>query len=131
MSDIIVFDGVCHLCSRWVQFLLKRDRRERFRFAAMQGITGTRLLAQHGLNPADPVSFLYCQDDHAYTDTDAIIRVLCRLDGGWRMAALGYAVPRFIRDPFYRIVARNRYRLFGKHEHCMLPAIQVAARFLP
>lgn len=132
MADIIVFDGVCHLCSRWVQFLLKHDRKKLFQFAPMQGETGKRLLQQGGLNPDDPVSFLYSQDGQLYTDTEAIICVLCRLGGIWKLAGAGYALPRFARDPLYRVVARNRYRWFGRRETCMLPGdAETASRFLP
>ncbi|MGH8807955.1 MAG: thiol-disulfide oxidoreductase DCC family protein [Noviherbaspirillum sp.] len=130
MPDIIVFDGICHLCNHWVQFLLKHDKQARFQFAAMQGITGKRLLEEHGLDPADPVSFLYFADGRAYTDTEAMIRVLSRLGGIWKLAVLGHVVPACLRNPLYRVIARNRYRLFGKREHCMLPAQQMAARFL-
>src|SRR6476661_966582 len=121
MANIIVFDGVCHLCNGWVQFLLRHDRRERFLFAPMQGEAGRRLLEEHGLNPADPVSFLYVGDGVAHTDSDAALRVLMQLGGIWRGAAIGYCVPRRLRDALYRTVARHRYRLFGKRDNCMLP----------
>jgi predicted DCC family thiol-disulfide oxidoreductase YuxK len=131
MADVIVFDGVCHLCSLWVQFLLRHDRQARFRFAAMQGITGKKLLTEHGLDADDPVSFLFVQDGIAYKDTEAMIRVLCRLGGFWKIAMLGYAMPTFMRNPLYRFVARHRYRLFGKRTQCLMPSPQLVARFLP
>jgi len=130
MSDIIVFDGICHLCNGWVQFLLKRDRQGRLRFAAMQGETGRRLLKQHGLNPDDPSSFLYFTEGQAYTDTEAIMRVLSSLGGMWELAAMGRAIPPALRNSLYRLVARHRYRLFGKREHCVMPTPQTVDRFL-
>ena len=132
---IIVFDGVCVLCNGWVDFLLKRDHRERYRFAAMQGDTGRALLAAHGLDPDDPVSFLLIEHDRGpaprvSTDTVAIRRVLAGLGGAWRLAMLSVLVPPFVRDPLYRFVARHRYRWFGRHASCRRPDPAQAHRFL-
>jgi predicted DCC family thiol-disulfide oxidoreductase YuxK len=131
MQDVIVFDGVCHLCNRWVQFLLPRDPQGKFRFAAMQGASGKNLLLQHGLDPNDPVSFLYLSGGKAWTDSDAIIRVLSSLGGFWKGAKLLYVLPGFLRNALYRTLARNRYRWFGKSDSCMRPAAGWEARFLP
>ncbi|KAB8315362.1 thiol-disulfide oxidoreductase DCC family protein [Tolypothrix campylonemoides VB511288] len=128
---VIVFDGVCVLCNGWVRFLLRHDRRGRYRFAAMQGATGRELLARHGLDADDPVSFLLVDGGRAHTDTDAIRRVLAGLGGPWRCAGLVALVPRRLRDGAYRAIARNRYRWFGRRDACVLPAPGQAARFLP
>ncbi|MBD3826106.1 MULTISPECIES: thiol-disulfide oxidoreductase DCC family protein [Stenotrophomonas] len=130
MAGVIVFDGVCALCSRWVRFLLRVDRQERYRFAAMQGTHGRVLLRQHGLDPDDPLSFLLLEDGRAWTDTDAIVRVLVGLGGPWRLAVVLRAVPRRLRDRAYRALARNRYRWFGRHDSCFLPSAEQARRFL-
>lgn len=136
---VIVFDGVCVLCNGWVRFLLRHDRRKRYRFAAMQGEAGRALLAQHGLDPDDPVSFLLIEYDldhdgamppRVSTDTTAIRRVIAGLGGLWRVAHLAALLPGFVRDPLYRLVARNRYRLFGQHDACMVPLPEERARFL-
>jgi len=129
-SAVIVFDGVCALCSRWVRFLLRFDRRGRYRFAAMQGTEGRRLLAGHGLDPDDPMSFLLLEDGHAWTDTDAIVRVLRGLGGAWRIAGMLSWLPKHWRDAAYRALARNRYRWFGRHKACYLPPAEQAWRFL-
>ena len=129
-APVIVFDGVCALCSRWVRFLLRFDRHGRYRFAAMQGTHGRRLMRAHGLDPDDPLSFLLVEHGHAHTDTDAIVRVLAGLGGPWRLAALARLLPRSLRDRGYRWLARNRYRWFGRHDACHLPAPEQAARFL-
>ncbi|UGB37862.1 thiol-disulfide oxidoreductase DCC family protein [Frateuria soli] len=119
---IIVFDGVCVLCSRWVDFVLRHDRVGRFRLAPMQDAQGRALLQAHGLSADDPVSFLLVQDGRGHTDTDAIARVLHGFGGRWRLAAsLLRAIPRICRDPAYRWVARHRYRLFGQRASCRLP----------
>ncbi|MGA6181028.1 thiol-disulfide oxidoreductase DCC family protein [Stenotrophomonas sp. NPDC077421] len=130
MAGVIVFDGVCALCSRWVRFLLRVDRQERYRFAAMQGTHGRVLLRQHGLDPDDPLSFLLLEDGRAWTDTDAIVRVLVGLGGPWRLAVVLRAVPRRLRDRAYRALARNRYRWFGRQDSCFLPSAEQARRFL-
>ena len=127
---IIVFDGVCVLCSGWVRFLLRYDRKERYRFAAMQSDSGARLLQQHGLDPADPASFLLLDSGVAWQDSDAILRVLTGLGGPWRLASIGRIVPRPLRDALYRFIARRRYRIFGKHDVCLLPDPRFSGRFL-
>ena len=127
---VIVFDGVCALCSRWVRFLLRFDRAGRYRFAAMQGANGRQLFAAHGLDPDDPLSFLLVENGKAYTDTDAIMRVLAGLGGIWKLAMLARVLPGPLRDHAYRWLARNRYRWFGRHEACYLPTPAQAARFM-
>lgn len=130
-ESVIVFDGVCVLCNGWVRFLLRHDRRGRYRFAAMQGESGRALLLAHGLDADDPVSFLLIENGAAWTDTDAIVRVLSGLGGFWRIAALLRVLPRAVRNRQYRWLARNRYRIFGRYEQCVIPAPDQAARFLP
>lgn len=136
---VIVFDGVCVLCNGWVRFLLRHDRRRRYRFAAMQGEAGRALLARHGLDPDDPVSFLLVEYDIApgdaaaprvSTESTAIRRVLAGLGGLWRIAHLAALLPAFVRDPLYRLLARNRYRLFGRHDACRVPTPEERERFL-
>jgi predicted DCC family thiol-disulfide oxidoreductase YuxK len=128
---VIVFDGVCVLCSHWVDFILRHDHAGLFRLAAMQGAQGRSLLVAHGLSPEDPSSFLLVQDGHGFSDTDAIARVLMQLGGHWRYASAALrAVPRGLRDPAYRWVARHRYRLFGRRQQCRLPDPEQAWRFI-
>lgn len=129
-DPILVFDGVCLLCSRWVRFILRHDRAGRYRFAAMQSETGRALLAAHGLDPDDPNSLLLCEAGRHWTDSDAILRVLVGFGGPWRAFALLRGLPRWLRDPAYRQLARNRYRWFGRSDACWLPAPEHAARFL-
>jgi predicted DCC family thiol-disulfide oxidoreductase YuxK len=127
---IIVFDGVCALCNGWVRFLLRHDRRERYRFAAMQTPAGRALLAANGLDPDDPSSFLLIENGRAWTDTDAIRRVVAGLGGVWRVAHVLALLPSSVRDRIYRTIARNRYRWFGRHETCFLPTPEQRTRFL-
>lgn len=132
---VIVFDGVCVLCNGWVGFLLRHDRAGRYRYAAMQSETGRALLAGQGLDPDDPASFLLVEYDRGpapriSTDTDAIRRVVAGLGGAWRLANAMALLPRALRDRLYRTLARNRYRWFGRHEACRLPAAEHRHRFL-
>lgn len=130
-ASIIVFDGVCVLCSRWVDFVLRRDPHGRYKFAAMQTASGRALLIEHGIDPNDPLSFLLLEGGRGYTDTAAIVRILRCFGRGWRFVALVVAlVPRFIRDPLYRWVARHRYRMFGRRAACRVPTADIADRFL-
>ncbi len=131
-TAIVVFDGVCVLCSGWVRFLLRHDRRAQLQFAAMQGETGRALLRGAGLDAGDPVSFLFLRDGQAHTDSDALATVLETLGGAWRLpAGLLRALPRRMRDAAYRALARNRYRLFGRRATCLVPDDAMRARFLP
>lgn len=126
---IIVFDGVCVLCNGWVRFLLRHDRRGRYRFAAMQGKTGQRLLAAHGLDPDDPSSFLLVEGGQSWRDTDAIRRVVTGLGGAWRLAHALVLLPRLLRNALYRAIARNRYRWFGATT-CHIPDAADRWRFI-
>lgn len=128
--NVIVFDGVCVLCSGWVSFLLRQDRRGQYRFAAMQSNSGRMLMRQHGLDADDPSSFLLLHEGQAYKNSDAVIRVLRGLGGVWRVAVALQVLPRRMRDAGYFWLARNRYRLFGKRQTCMVPDVRHAERFL-
>jgi predicted DCC family thiol-disulfide oxidoreductase YuxK len=130
LDPVVVFDGVCRLCSGWVQFLLRHDRSGRIRFAPMQGLTGRALLQQHGLDPDDPLSFLWVESGRGYRNSDAILRIVDGLGGAWRLLRILRLLPRPLRDTGYRLIARNRYRWFGRRDACLLPDEAVAARFL-
>ena len=129
-GPIVVFDGVCALCSGWVRFLLRHDRESRYRFAAMQTEAGRALLVAHGLDPDDPSSFLLIDGERAWKDSDAIRCVVGGLGGIWRIAELLALLPRGLRDRVYRLVARNRYRWFGRTQTCFLPTPEQRARFI-
>jgi predicted DCC family thiol-disulfide oxidoreductase YuxK len=133
---IVLYDGVCGLCNRLVQFLLRRDKRGRLRFASLQSDFAARVLTRHGIDPRDldtlHVVVNYEQADEQVLDrSEAILRASNELGGPWRPAAtIARVIPRPLRDLAYRFVARNRYRVFGKYETCMLPDPDQQHRFL-
>jgi predicted DCC family thiol-disulfide oxidoreductase YuxK len=126
---IVLFDGVCSLCSRSVQFIIKRDRRGYFRFASLQSDTGKRLLADRP-DFANGDSLVLIENGRYYRESSAVLRIARRLDGIWKSAVVGIAVPRPLRDALYQYMARNRYRWFGRQEACMLPSAKQRERFL-
>jgi len=130
-GSILVFDGLCVLCSRSVQFVLRHDRKKRFRFATTQSPTGMRLMAEHGLDASKPASVLLVEGDRAYVESAAMIRVLRSFGRAWPLLAnLLWIIPKPLRDAAYRTVAKRRYRWFGQRETCYLPDPSEAARFL-
>jgi predicted DCC family thiol-disulfide oxidoreductase YuxK len=131
-QSIVVYDGVCLLCSRWIRFLLEHDREGRYQFAAMQSESGRNLLQSHGLDPDSPFSMLLVESGNGYTDTTAIARVLRRLPQRrwhWLSVAMS-ATPPGLRDWAYRLIARNRYHLFGRSEQCFVPTPEQRSRFM-
>jgi predicted DCC family thiol-disulfide oxidoreductase YuxK len=127
---IIVFDALCVLCSANARFVLKRDKKGRFRLASMQGEVGAALYRRFGIDPADPESMIIVNGDRVLRDSDAVLAIYRQLGWPWRAAAILGVVPRRLRDPIYRLVARNRYRLFGRREQCWLPAPEHRDRLL-
>lgn len=129
-GPIIVFDAECVLCSANAQFVLRHDRARRFRLASMQGPVGAALYRSHGIDPADPDTIIVVDGPRVLRDSDAVLAIYAGCGWPWRAAAALALVPRRLRDPLYRLVARNRYRLFGKRETCWLPAPEDRDRLL-
>lgn len=129
-SCIIFFDGTCGMCNRFVDLILKADRRGVFRFAPLQGDTARRLLPPLPPDPRD-WSMLYLDERGLHEQSDASLEVYRRLGGAWKLLALAQFVPTCIRTPVYRVVARNRFRVFGRRETCRVPNATERERFLP
>ena len=137
MTNLIVFyDGVCGLCNRLIQFLLKRDNQDKLRFASLQSDFASKVLTRHGLDPSDLDTLHIVENydqpnERVLNHSTAILRAARELGGLWSIAALlGSVVPRPLRDVFYNLVATNRYKVFGKYETCMLPEPRHRAKFL-
>ena len=136
MHPILLYDGVCGLCNRAVQFTLRHDHRDVFRFAALQSELAERVLARHGeaasdLNSVYVVLGIGEAGETLLGRSEAIIYLLRTLGGRWKALAAIYGVlPRRLRDWMYEMVARNRYRVFGKYETCPVPDVRVREKFL-
>lgn len=126
---LILFDGYCNLCNGAVQFVLKRDRRDRFRFAALSWPAG-EALKQHFPELRDVDSIVLYDGNKVWVRSDAALRIALKLGALWPMWGIGFILPRFLRDAVYKWVAKNRYRWFGKKELCMMPTEETARKFL-
>ena len=135
-NPIILYDGVCGLCNSLVQFLLKHDKRGRLRFASLQSDFAEKVLRRHGFDAKDldtvHVVVNYDQPgERVLQRSDAVLRAGRELGGFWgASSSVGRIVPRALRDLVYRLVATNRYRVFGKYDTCMLPDPKQRSRFL-
>ena len=135
-NPIILYDGVCGLCNRLVQFLLKHDKQGRLRFAALQSDFAEKVLTRHGIDAKDLDTVQVIEnyehpDERVLQRSDAILRAARELGGLWgASSSLARVVPRGLRDLVYRFVATNRYRVFGKYDSCMLPDANQRSRFL-
>ncbi|MGJ5065409.1 thiol-disulfide oxidoreductase DCC family protein [Bradyrhizobium oligotrophicum] len=128
-DDVILYDGVCVFCSRWVQFVIARDTAKRFRFTPIQSPYGIRLAQAFGIDPRDPDTNAVVHGGTAHLKSDAALTVLSNLPGwGWTRALL--AIPKPLRDAVYSAVARNRYHIFGKYEACFVPDAELRNRVL-
>ena len=116
-----MFDALCVLCSANAQIVLRHDRKRRFALAAMQGEVGAQVYANEGIDPADAETLVVVTPDLVLRNSDAVIYIYRHLGWPWRLAGAFALAPRALRDPFYRLIARNRYRLFGKRKSCWLP----------
>ncbi|MCL4693694.1 MAG: thiol-disulfide oxidoreductase DCC family protein [Candidatus Hydrogenedentes bacterium] len=127
---VLLFDGVCNLCNKAVQFIIKRDKDALFRFASLQSDAGQALLNQHDLPTEDFDTMVYLEGDSVYTRSTAGLRIARRLGGLWPLLYAFIVIPRPIRDAVYGVIVRNRYRWFGKRDDCMVPTPDLRARFL-
>ncbi|MEP9361023.1 thiol-disulfide oxidoreductase DCC family protein [Sphingomonas sp. KR3-1] len=130
LRPIILFDGVCVLCTANAQFVLRHDRRGHFRLASVQSEAGRALCARFGVDPENPDTMLVIEGDRARRDSDAVLAIAEGLGWPWRALGALRMVPRAWRDAVYRRVARNRYRLFGKRATCWVPSPEQRARIL-
>ncbi|WP_066834038.1 thiol-disulfide oxidoreductase DCC family protein [Rufibacter ruber] len=129
-SSTVLFDGVCNLCNGFVQFVINHDPEGKFTFASLQSETGLQTLRAHGFPTQQFSTVLLLENGELYSRSTAALRILRGLRGGWSWLYGFILVPRFLRDPLYDWVSRNRYRWFGQQESCMLPTPELQARFL-
>lgn len=127
---VVLFDGVCKLCGAWARFLIRFDRRQVFRLASVQSEEGQDILRWFGMPTDHYETMVLVEGRHAYVRSTSFIRVVARLPLPWPLLAIAWLLPYFIRDWLYDRIALNRYAIFGRHEACVLPAPDHAARFL-
>ncbi|MDM5299297.1 thiol-disulfide oxidoreductase DCC family protein [Bacillus pumilus] len=127
---LILFDGVCNVCSGAVQFVIKRDPNERMMFASLQSDMGQRILQEHGLPLDEFNSFIYIEDGTLYMKSTGILKAARHLKGIYRWSYLLLVIPRPLRDWVYQLIAKNRYKWFGQRTSCMMPTPNIKKRFL-
>ncbi|RIV69042.1 thiol-disulfide oxidoreductase DCC family protein [Flagellimonas aequoris] len=130
-KKIILFDGVCNLCNGSVQFVIKRDKKDVFRYAAIQSEVGEQLITERHIDTNQVDSIILIEPGVAYfTKSDAALEIAGELGGLWKLTSIFKWIPKSIRDVIYDFVARNRYKWFGKQESCMIPTPELKAKFL-
>jgi predicted DCC family thiol-disulfide oxidoreductase YuxK len=128
-KSVILFDGVCNLCNAGVLFVIERDPSGRFAFAPLGSDAASELLRERGAQMRSD-SVLLVEQDGIYDESTAALRIARQLSGAWPLAAVFLVVPKVLRDAVYRLIARNRYRWFGRRDVCMVPTPELKARFL-
>lgn len=129
-GPILLFDGVCNLCSGSVQFVLKRNRKGNVRFASLQSDFGKEILKKSNLPHTYLNSLVLIENGKTFVKSDAALRLAKHLDGIWKMGSIFLLIPKFIRNPIYDWIARNRYTWFGEKETCWIPEQKWNDRFL-
>ena len=130
-KTIVLFDGVCNFCSGSVLFIIKRDPKEYFRFAALQTEEGNRIMEQYGIDPEDrPESIILVENGKVWYRSSAALRIARKLRWGWPLFYGFIAFPPFLRDFFYNIIAKNRYKWFGQKDSCFIPTDEIRSRFI-
>lgn len=127
---LVLFDGVCNLCNGTVQFIIKRDPQQVFKFASLQSQVGQDLIKKFNLPAGSLYSILVVEEDVCYERSEAALRIANRLPWPWNWLTVFRILPRFICDTMYDLIAKNRYRMFGKQDSCMLPTPELRERFL-
>jgi predicted DCC family thiol-disulfide oxidoreductase YuxK len=128
--SIILFDGVCNLCNRSVQFIIKRDPSGKFSFASLQSRTGKQLMNRFEGDAEDIYSILLIKNGILFDRSDALLEIAKDLNGAWPAFRVFRFLPKVFRDSLYKLIANNRYRLFGKQDSCLLPTADLRARFI-
>jgi predicted DCC family thiol-disulfide oxidoreductase YuxK len=127
-GHLVVYDGVCMLCNRLIQHLLAKDKRQILTFSTFQGLPN--LISKNGLQFPLEESVSYYRKGRWWQQSSAVLLIYKDVFGSWHWSQLAWIFPRFLRDFVYRIVAKNRYRWFGKHTHCVLPTPVQRDRFI-
>ena len=128
-NPVILFDGMCNFCSNSVQFIINRDPSSKFRFASLQSETGKNLIAKSKIDNKNLDSIVLFENGTYYIKSTAVLKIASKLNALWPLFYFFIVIPAPLRDYFYDIVAKNRYKWFGKKEDCMVPNAEIKARF--
>lgn len=129
-NHIIIFDGVCNFCNGAVNFILKRDKHKRFMFTPMQSNFAKTLTLEFQKDKADLDTIILIKDSVVFVRSEAALEIVKDLSGFWFLLRVFKIIPVPIRDYFYKVFAKNRYKIFGKKEMCMIPTLQQESRFI-
>ncbi len=127
---VILFDGVCNLCNGFVQFVIRHDKKQQFHFGALQTPNAQQLLSDFHLSDKHLKTIILIQNNKAFTESAAVLNVAKQLQGGWKLFYVFIIIPKPLRDWVYKLVAKYRYRIFGKREVCMVPTPELQSRFI-
>ncbi len=132
MSDksLILFDGVCNLCNGFVNFLIVRDKKNKFQFGSLQSAKVQSILTEYQHSSNDISTVILIENNTLHSHSTAVLKIVRRLGGAWPLLYVFIIIPKPIRDFLYKLVAKNRYRLFGKKDACMIPTPKLKARFV-
>jgi predicted DCC family thiol-disulfide oxidoreductase YuxK len=132
MTAVLLFDGVCNLCSSTVQFVIAHDKNDYFKFASQQSDAGQTLMREHGIATpeGDPLSLILIEDGNVYQRSTGALHIARKLAFPFKLGWIFILTPRFIRDFVYNVIAKHRYKWFGKKDVCMVPTPELRARFL-
>lgn len=128
--DIILFDAICIICNGWAKFLIRHDRKSKFKLVSAQSPLGEEILQHYGMSTTHYTTMVVILNAQLYTESTALLKVMQHLGLPFSLMKLAYLVPRFIRDFLYRRVALNRYQLFGTTDNCLLPSAENKSHFL-
>ncbi|MFA4853630.1 MAG: DCC1-like thiol-disulfide oxidoreductase family protein [Bacteroidales bacterium] len=118
-ENILLFDGFCNLCSRLVNFIIKRDKKAKFLFVSLQSASGQSMFKKFGLPTDDFDSVVYIRSDKYFLKSSAILHILKELGSIWKLFFIFIIIPNFICDFIYKIIAKTRYKIFGRHDSCI------------
>ena len=127
---IVLFDGICNFCSSSVLFIIKRDPKGYFLFSALQTESGALIMKKYNIHSDKMDSIILIQNNKVFYRSDAALKIARKLKGGWKLFYAAIVIPPLIRNFFYDLVARNRYRWFGKRDLCFIPDQNVKGRFI-
>ncbi len=129
-QSYIFFDGVCNLCNGFVQFVITRDKQEKFKFSSLQSQAAEKMLKPFDFPLDELKTIILLQDGKIYLRSRAVLRIASQLGGSWKLSALLYVFPSFLSDAVYNLVSKYRYKLFGKRDSCMIPSPELKSRLI-